>query len=92
VVAILATCSVLLFARFGETKVGASIFRHGAFLGNATYSSYLVHFPIQLGIVIVANALGYDRFVFFSPVCLVSYLAVVTGVSCAVFHLLEVPA
>jgi peptidoglycan/LPS O-acetylase OafA/YrhL len=91
VIVILAVCLVLVFAGFGEMKCGP-IFRSMAFLGNATYSSYLVHFPIQLGLVIILDALGYDRAFFRSYIALVAYLAVVIVISLAVFHLLESPA
>ncbi len=91
VFAILAACLVLSFARFGEMKSG-SILRRFAFLGNATYASYLMHFPIQLGMVIFLDAVGFSRTVFFSHVALVVYLAVVIGISLAVFHLFELPA
>lgn len=91
VVAILAVCLVLSFARFGEMKSG-SFLKHAAFLGNATYSSYLIHFPIQLAMVTVLDAMGYSRTIFLSPVALVTYLAVVIVASLFVFHLFEAPA
>jgi peptidoglycan/LPS O-acetylase OafA/YrhL len=88
---VLAVCFVLSFACFGETKYG-SFLKHAAFLGNATYSSYLIHFPIQLAMVTVLDTMGYSRTIFFSPVALIAYLVVVIGASLPVFHLFEAPA
>jgi peptidoglycan/LPS O-acetylase OafA/YrhL len=46
VILVLTVCSVVVFARLGELKTGLGLKRL-AFLGNATYSSYLLHFPSQ---------------------------------------------
>jgi len=91
VVVILAVCLVLSFARFGEMKSG-SLLKRAAFMGNATYSSYLIHFPVQLAMVTILDAVGYSRAVFFSPIALAAYLALVIVTSLAVFHLFEAPA
>jgi peptidoglycan/LPS O-acetylase OafA/YrhL len=91
VIVILAVCLVLSFARLGEMKSGA-VFKRIAFLGNTTYSSYLIHFPIQLGTVSILDFMGYDRTVFFSPVVLVTYLTFVIGTSLVVFYSFESPA
>jgi peptidoglycan/LPS O-acetylase OafA/YrhL len=91
VIVILAVCLVLSFARLEGMK-SASILKRIAFLGNATYSSYLMHFPIRLGLVTILDALGLSRTVFFNPIALVAYLALVICTSLAVYHLFELPA
>jgi peptidoglycan/LPS O-acetylase OafA/YrhL len=91
VLVILDICFVLSFVHFGGTKSG-SFFKRIAFLGNATYSSYLMHFPIQLGMVLILDYMGYSRTVFFSDIALVTYLALVIGTSLMVFPLFEMPA
>jgi peptidoglycan/LPS O-acetylase OafA/YrhL len=91
VVLILAVCLVLSFARLGEMKAGA-LFKRAAFLGNATYSSYLLHFPIQLTVVTIVDAAGYSRAIFFSPTVMIAYLGLVIILSLAVYHLFELPA
>jgi peptidoglycan/LPS O-acetylase OafA/YrhL len=91
VIVIFAVCLVLSFARLGEIRAGA-LFKRAAFLGNATYSSYLLHFPIQLALVIAVDAAGYSRAIFFSPTVMVAYLALVIVLSLAVYHLFELPA
>ena len=76
-----------------RSEVSVNFKTHRPFLGNATYSSYLMHFPIQLGLVgRILDALGFSRTVFFSPIVLVAYLALVISTSLAVYHLFELPA
>lgn len=38
-----------------------------AFLGQISYSSYLLHFPIQLTILVIASLCGVSNTVFYSP-------------------------
>jgi peptidoglycan/LPS O-acetylase OafA/YrhL len=78
------------------TKVGETFFHKPfsrlAFLGNATYSSYLLHFPIQLFAVILVDYAGLTRSIFYSPVALIAYLSSVFGLSLAVHRYFEMPA
>ena len=87
----LAACSVIVCTRLGETVLHAP-FRHLAFLGNATYSSYLLHFPLQLLAVIVVDAVGWKRSVFYSPISFLGFLFVVVGLSLVVHRYFEMPA
>ena len=70
------------------TKAAARI----AWLGDLTYSSYLVHFPIQLIGVISFDALGLPRSLFLQPLALAGFLVVVMGVAHIVFQCFERPA
>jgi peptidoglycan/LPS O-acetylase OafA/YrhL len=87
----LASSSVIVFTRLGESVLRLP-FRHLAFLGNATYSSYLVHFPLQLLIVIVVDAIGWKRSIFYSPISLLVFLGLVVGLSLLVHRYFEMPA
>jgi peptidoglycan/LPS O-acetylase OafA/YrhL len=66
--------------------------RRFSFLGNATYSSYLLHFPLQLFTVILLDGLGLSRALFFRPIALFAYLAAVIAISLVVHGLFERPA
>jgi peptidoglycan/LPS O-acetylase OafA/YrhL len=61
-------------------------------LGDLTYASYLIHFPIQLALVLVLDRLGVSRGVFFSPFALIGFMLITFGLSWVVFHGFEMPA
>jgi peptidoglycan/LPS O-acetylase OafA/YrhL len=82
---------VVAFVRLGQSKMGV-VMRPFAPLGNATYSSYLIHFPIQLAIVITIDGLGLSRSLFLSPITFLAYLATVTASALLVYRRFEAPA
>jgi peptidoglycan/LPS O-acetylase OafA/YrhL len=88
-VGILAVCALVLFARLGEIAVSAV--RPLTALGQATYSSYLLHFPIQLVAVLVVDAAGVGREVFLRPSLFLSYLAGVIALSMLSYRYFEQP-
>jgi peptidoglycan/LPS O-acetylase OafA/YrhL len=90
-VLILATSLVIAMTKLGETTLHAP-FGRLAFLGNATYSSYLIHFPLQLLTVIVIDRVGISRTIFYSPIALLVYLGVVVGAGLLVHRYFEMPA
>jgi peptidoglycan/LPS O-acetylase OafA/YrhL len=85
---ILAVSATIIFAQIKSS----GILRLLASLGNATYSSYLLHFPIQLVLALVVDALGYSRSIFLNPLVLCGYLAVTVATALAVYHWFELPA
>lgn len=87
----LAMSCVIAFTRLGES-VFRLPFRHCAFLGNATYSSYLLHFPLQLLIVVVVDSMGWGRSIFYSPISFLAFLSLVIGLSLLVHRHFEMPA
>lgn len=87
---VLSTGAVLVSSQVDETRAGF-IIGHLSFLGNATYSSYLVHFPLELAVVNGVDGLGLSRSLLFHPVSVVAYLAAVVVISLAVYRLFERP-
>jgi peptidoglycan/LPS O-acetylase OafA/YrhL len=81
--------SILTFALF-ETLWNVS-FTRLAWLGEASYSSYLLHFPLQLALAIAVYlniiSLAGSR----SAICLVAYFAVLIPLSLFVFRRFERP-
>lgn len=61
-------------------------------LGDLTYSSYLVHFPVQIMAAMAVDRLGLTRDVFLSPVAFLGFLAVVLALGRVVFDRFERPA
>lgn len=90
-VLLLASTAVIVLSRLGDSVVGAPL-RLMAFLGNTTYASYLLHFPLQLGLVIAVDAAGLSRDIFLSPVIFLGFLTLVIGLSLLVHRYFEKPA
>lgn len=62
-------------------------------VGNLTYASYLIHFPVQVAMMLVLD--GWDipsASLFYGPVLLPAYLILTLGLSFPVFHGFERPA
>jgi peptidoglycan/LPS O-acetylase OafA/YrhL len=59
--------------------------------GNMTYSSYLLHFPLQLGLVLGFTALGMD-IPAYSGLFFLAYVAATLFLSLAAYQWLEMPA
>ncbi len=60
-------------------------------LGKLTYSTYMIHFPIQLATVTVLDALGISRMVFYSPLALLLFVSTVIALGYGVFTRFEMP-
>ena len=60
-------------------------------LGNISYSSYLIHFPLQLLIVTISVWLGWS-IDYSSPAVLLAFVGALIGLSLLSFHWLELPA
>jgi peptidoglycan/LPS O-acetylase OafA/YrhL len=66
-------------------------FRRIKWMGDITYSSYLLHFPLQLIFYMGFMFMGFDRSVFHSPWMLALFFAVLVPLSLASFHYFELP-
>ncbi|TAK91383.1 MAG: acyltransferase [Aquabacterium sp.] len=60
-------------------------------LGNTTYASYLLHYPIQLLLVCLSSSLGF-ALPLQEPAWLLAYIAGVFGLSILVYQAIEMPA
>ncbi|MDK9696083.1 MAG: acyltransferase [Siculibacillus sp.] len=61
-------------------------------LADTTYSSYLVHFPIQIAAVALTDRLGFERSIYDSPLALIGFLLATFWLGWVVFHRFERPA
>jgi peptidoglycan/LPS O-acetylase OafA/YrhL len=66
--------------------------RRFAFLGEISYSSYLLHFPLQLVCAIALAAWGIDRSVCNSPLFMLGFFVVLVALSQMSYRWLEMPA
>jgi peptidoglycan/LPS O-acetylase OafA/YrhL len=80
----------LLYVASADVKLGPVLTRWIETLGNMTYSSYLLHFPVQLAIAVIFAALGLSM-PMLSGWFLVLYLGVVLGLAPLVYRHFELP-
>lgn len=68
-----------------------TLLRPFAAVGDISYASYLLHFPLQIIFALVAERLGAERSVFYSPWMLVLFMAVLIPLSYASHRCFEMP-
>jgi peptidoglycan/LPS O-acetylase OafA/YrhL len=73
-----------------ETRRG-SLGRRAAFIGDLTYSSYLLHFPLQLVLATAVTMLSIPPEVFYSRRLFLGFAVVLLAASWACFHWFEIP-
>jgi peptidoglycan/LPS O-acetylase OafA/YrhL len=81
--------TVLAFACLPIHRIVPKVFVQG--LGNLTYSSYLLHFPVVLTAMIVAAILG-RHLDYRSPYLLVTFVTTVFGMAPICYRYFEMPA
>ncbi|WLI88276.1 acyltransferase [Massilia sp. R2A-15] len=65
--------------------------RRWSWLGDISYSSYLLHFPLQLAAATLTAKLAIAQDVFYSPWCLLLFFATLLALSMASHHGFEIP-
>lgn len=60
-------------------------------LGDISYSSYLIHFPLQLVVIVVATWFSLPKSIFYSPAIFTLFYAVLITLSLGAFHYVEKP-
>lgn len=70
----------------------ADVGKRLAWLGDISYSTYLLHFPLQLVFVMLADASGVGRSIFHSPWTFLAFFAVLVPVAWLSYHAFERPA
>lgn len=81
-------CLILAASYWGRRIEFAT--RPLAWIGNVSYSSYLIHFPLQLMLVSIAAAMGL-AIDYASPWVLLVFFAGLIGLSLASYYILELP-
>lgn len=90
VVAVLFPCTILSLAMIEKTR--RTFLSELSFLGDISYSSYLLHFPLQILFALVAVGLGVGEEFFSSGFTMAVFFVVLIGASQASYHWLEMPA
>jgi len=74
-----------------ETRRG-TLGRRVSFLGDISYSSYMLHFPLQFLFFTVVTSFTTDRSIFYTPWFMLLFFAVLLSISLCSFHYFELPA
>jgi len=82
--------TILSLALF-ETHRG-SLAKRLSFLGDISYSSYLLHFPLQILFAAIVSGFGIDNSVYYSPWLMLLFFAVLVLACFLSFRYLEMPA
>jgi peptidoglycan/LPS O-acetylase OafA/YrhL len=82
---------LILLASITENN-GFSLGKVGDGFGNFTYSSYLIHVPIQLSVILVMDLCFKNRSMVTSPVFFVVYLLFVLFLALVIYRVIELPA
>jgi peptidoglycan/LPS O-acetylase OafA/YrhL len=64
--------------------------RRAHVIGDITYATYLIHFPLQLGILLAAKHFGFI-IDFYAPTTFLLFFSTVVLVSIPIYHLFELP-
>jgi peptidoglycan/LPS O-acetylase OafA/YrhL len=69
----------------------SSLCRPIAFLGDISYSLYLLHFPMQLVFAAAVDQIWMDHSLFYSPYFMMLYFSCLILTSIVTFHFFEMP-
>ncbi|KII33654.1 acyltransferase [Pseudomonas fluorescens] len=62
-----------------------------SFIGDISYSSYLIHFPLQIVFAGITDRLGFARSIYYSPIMFISFVGVLLILSFGSHKLFEAP-
>lgn len=62
-----------------------------AFVGDVSYSSYLLHFPLQAIVFLIASYAGWSTQIYLHPATFILFFAALVGLSLLSFHAFERP-
>jgi peptidoglycan/LPS O-acetylase OafA/YrhL len=88
-VLVLFPLTILALALF-ETHRG-SLGKHISFLGDISYSSYLLHFPLQLLFSVLLARFAFSHSIYYSPWFMGFFFVVLIAISLGSFRYFEVP-
>ena len=71
---------------------GGGIGRHLSWLGDISYSTYLIHFPLQLVFLALTTACALPYTIYCSPFMLLAFFAILIPLGFCSYHFLELPA
>jgi peptidoglycan/LPS O-acetylase OafA/YrhL len=84
-------CPVTIAALALHEQQHGGRFKSLSFLGDISYSTYLLHFPLQLVCVLVGLRLGWTPMTFMQPLAMIAFFAMLIALSAASHYGFERP-
>lgn len=81
----------ILALALAETQRG-TLGKRISFLGDISYSSYMLHFPLQFLFFAAITSFTVDRSIFYAPWFMLLFFATLIAISLCSFHYFELPA
>ncbi len=81
--------TILILAIFETIK--GSLGRRLSFIGNISYSLYLIHFPLQLLIIIIVDMLAINKLIFYTKSSMLLFIAILISLSLLSYYKFERP-
>ncbi len=88
---ILTVSPITIIALALHEQVLGGRYKRGAFLGDISYSSYLLHFPMQLALALISLRVGWQPQNFMSGWTLFAFYATLITLSAVSYHFFERP-
>lgn len=90
---VMCVCFPLLIAALASIgRQWPNLLRSGALLGDISYASYLIHFPLQIVFALTSDRLGFSRTIFYQGWVMLLFFAVLIALSLLSHRFLERPA
>lgn len=74
-----------------ESMLGSGLGKRLSIIGDISFSCYLIHFPLQLLFVLVTEKLNLPNSIYFSPVILFLFFAILISLSIVSYNYFEKP-
>lgn len=84
------TSLILFLTTLSTIPLCNDFFHKFRWIGDISYSSYLIHFPLQIIFSLCADALGYERDIFYSSKSIVIFMMVLIPLSLLTHHYFEI--
>lgn len=86
------TSLILFLTTLSAIPLCNDFFSKFRWIGDISYSSYLIHFPLQIIFALCADALGYKRDIFYSSKSIFIFMMVLIPLSLLTHHYFEIKA
>lgn len=84
-------CPLTILALALDEQLLGGRYRGLSHLGDISYSTYLIHIPLQMSLALIALSLGIKSYEFMSPFVMIAFFAVLVGLGTLSYRYFERP-